>query len=256
MPTSSRPLKTPSLLSDSVWHRLNKYALAASASGVSLLALSQPSEAKIIYTKAHQDIGFNGVYGVDLNHDGTIDFVIRNWSSFSGIPLSAKEAFGNAVEGSGHSAAALIKGLPINSRQQFIVAASSYAGERMVTVACTVEGGCNTSGPWVNVKAGYLGLKFLIEGKTHYGWARLSVAVQNNTITATLTGFAYETMANKGIRAGQTSGEADATPTQPDGTRSGRDPAISAAPASGSTQAAFLAQLALGAQSASFRRRP
>jgi hypothetical protein len=47
-------------------------------------------------------------------------------------------------------------------------------------------------GPWVNVKDRYLGLKFQIKGNTHYGWARLNVKVSKTTITATLTGYAYE----------------------------------------------------------------
>jgi len=52
------------------------YALAASAAGVSLLALAQSSEAKVAYTKVHQVIGTNGIYSLDLNHDG-----IRNGHS-------------------------------------------------------------------------------------------------------------------------------------------------------------------------------
>jgi hypothetical protein len=73
----TQPPGTPSRLSDSLRHNLNPYALAASAAGVSLLALVQPSEAKIVYAKAHQVIGSNGVYPIDLNHDGVIDFLIQ-----------------------------------------------------------------------------------------------------------------------------------------------------------------------------------
>ncbi len=56
----------------------------------------------------------------------------------------------------------------------------------------------------------YLGLKFQIKGETHYGWARLNVSVRAQggvNITATLTGYAYETIANKAIIAGKTKGE-------------------------------------------------
>ena len=60
-------------------------------------------------------------------------------------------------------------------------------------------------GHWVNVKNRYLGLKFQIKGKTHYGWARLSVQAISQ-ISATLTGYAYETIANKPIIAGKTNG--------------------------------------------------
>jgi uncharacterized repeat protein (TIGR03803 family) len=62
----------------------------------------------------------------------------------------------------------------------------------------------------VNVKNRYLGVMFKIKGKIHYGWARLSVQVQFPlTITATLTGYAYETIPNKAIIAGKTKGPED-----------------------------------------------
>ena len=59
--------------------------------------------------------------------------------------------------------------------------------------------------PGLTSKTVYLGLKFQIKGKTHYGWARLNVEVSKTTITATLTGYAYETIPNKPILAGKTS---------------------------------------------------
>jgi len=65
-------------------------------------------------------------------------------------------------------------------------------------------------GNWKNSKNRYLGLKFEIKGKTHFGWARLSVGFKNG-IRAILTGYAYETIPNKPIKAGQTHGENDAT---------------------------------------------
>jgi len=48
---------------------------------------------------------------------------------------------------------------------------------------------------------------FRIKGQIHYGWARLNVQVQLPlTITATLTGYAYETVPNKPIIAGKIKG--------------------------------------------------
>jgi len=55
----------------------------------------------------------------------------------------------------------------------------------------------------------YLGLRFSIKGKIHYGWARLNVKVAEGSdfdITATLTGYAYETIPNKPIVAGKIKG--------------------------------------------------
>ena len=70
-------------------------------------------------------------------------------------------------------------------------------------------------GPWVGKGNGvgnrYLGLKFVIHGKVHYGWARLSVTLghhwQYGDVSATLTGYAYETIPNKAIITGKTKGE-------------------------------------------------
>jgi hypothetical protein len=52
------------------------YALAAGAAGVGVLALTQPAEAKIVYTPANVHIGVGKHYHLDLNHDGATDFTI------------------------------------------------------------------------------------------------------------------------------------------------------------------------------------
>jgi hypothetical protein len=62
-------------------------------------------------------------------------------------------------------------------------------------------------GPWSGVTGRYLGLKFLIDGEFHYGWARLTVGKKVNHVV--LTGYAYETVANKHLKAGQTSESED-----------------------------------------------
>ena len=53
---------------------------------------------------------------------------------------------------------------------------------------------------------GYLGMKFVIQGKAHFGWTRLNVGCTNTKVNATLTGYAYETVPNKPIIAGKTHG--------------------------------------------------
>jgi hypothetical protein len=52
MTFSSRPRET-AVLSEPVLHRLNMYAIAAGATGVGLLAMTQSAEGNIIYTPAH-----------------------------------------------------------------------------------------------------------------------------------------------------------------------------------------------------------
>jgi hypothetical protein len=70
--------RKPSNLSESLHRQLNMYALAASAAGVSLLALTQPAEARIVYTHVHRRLPINRISPLDLNHDGQRDFTFND----------------------------------------------------------------------------------------------------------------------------------------------------------------------------------
>lgn len=61
-------------------------------------------------------------------------------------------------------------------------------------------------GTWPSGASRYLGLQFSVNGEAHFGWARLTVTCENLHVIATLTGYAYETVANKAIVAGETKG--------------------------------------------------
>jgi len=201
-----------SQLSEAVNHKLTLYALAASSAGVGLLALPQPAQAKVVYTKTHQVIGLHHPYKLDLNQDGTTDFLIQETQAgsmgFKVNDLAVRERMGNAVEGYANSsrryASALKRGAPIGGRQRFV--SGGRFGQQMAEVQQSDTVFYKYYGPWTNVTNGYLGLKFKIDGKTHYGWARLSVVHQGFKLTGTLTGYAYETIANKAIVAGKTNG--------------------------------------------------
>jgi hypothetical protein len=69
-------MRTTTTLPGSVRHQLNMYALAATAAGVSMLALTPPSEAKVVYTKAHIVLHRRQGIKLDLNHDGVPDIPI------------------------------------------------------------------------------------------------------------------------------------------------------------------------------------
>ena len=201
---SVRPRKMISI-SRQLQRRLNAYAVLASASGVGVAALAQPAEAKIVYSKADVVIATNHVYKLDLNHDGLADFTIDNHSFFTDTVVATLGAYpvqsNNAVVGKQphvgypHYAYALKRGATVGPKQPFSGAWMAWSD------------GANRAGQWVNVRRRYLGVKFLAKGKIHYGWARLNVMVGNSKITATLTGYAYETIANKPIIAGKTKGQ-------------------------------------------------
>jgi len=211
MSQSSHP-HTGFELPEALNHKLNLYALAAGAAGVGLLAVTPPTEAKIVYTKTHRVIGLNQVYKLDLNHDGIADFLIQETQTgstgFKVNRLAAKSRMGNAVAGyANHSrgyASALKRGTPIGGRRQFV--SRGRFGEELAEIQQSDSVFYKYYGPWTNVANRYLGLRFKIHGKTHYGWARLTVVDQGFRLTGTLTGYAYETIPNKAIVAGKTKG--------------------------------------------------
>lgn len=205
-PAKSNSLKTlrrslERTLSESLNKRLASYVAAAGATSACLLATSTPAKAHIVYTPTYTTFsggtfGFPGL-SLDLNHDGIVDFYLLNVCVTSGVWCAAGAQSGNAVVLSAGSffgypyAGALNVGKTIGSSGAF--------GAAGVMIG-TANGGC-AAGLWCGVKGRFLGLKFSIQGKTHFGWARIN---SNGGSSATLTGYAYETVPNKAIRAGQT----------------------------------------------------
>jgi hypothetical protein len=106
--------------------------------------------------------------------------------------------------------------------------------------------------PWLSQKVktqAYLGLKFSLKGKVHYGWARLgNIHSFIGKASATLTGYAYETIPGKSIKAGQTK-EAD------DPTNDFSPGASLTSPFPDTPQPASLGMLARGAQGVPLWRR-
>jgi hypothetical protein len=207
-------------------------------------AMTQPCAARIVYMRAHVVISMNNNYSLDLNHDGATDFTIKNAGSYGRYRLYASAPAGNGVVGSigsnGAQAAALIRGEQIGPGQMFM-APDATMRECVRHAICW--------GDWENVTNRYLGLKFIIHGKLHYGWARLNVQ-EKLFFTATLTGYAYENIAGKSIKAGQTKGAADGWDEE------GFDTGASAlSPISEPPQTASLGMLALGAQGVPLWRR-
>lgn len=205
------PSRKTACISDSLHRQLNGYALLAGATGVATLALAQPAHAKIVYTPANIAIAQNGVsIKFDLNHDGVPDFGLNNVLVLSSSqwfttllvkPLKSVDGIAGKTDPEGRDAAlALAKGHKIGPQAHF---GSDYP---MGAVMAESDIHGYHSGYWAFHTA-YLGLKLLIKGKAHFGWARVKVIpFYQGGFVATLTGYAYETIANKPILAGATKG--------------------------------------------------
>jgi hypothetical protein len=186
--------------------------------GVGFLALVQPAEGEVVVT--HVNAPICGAT-IDLNNDGKPDFSFPCYGSFYNhsfyvkvmlAPLTGGKAVGGARKSAGPYASALGSGAKIGPSAHF----SSSVGIEQLLIersAGAQSGGSTTSGyslvgQWgANKGPHYLGVKFLINGQTHYGWIRMSVTRHNHhaqTLNGTITEFAYETTANKAITAGAT----------------------------------------------------
>ena len=198
--------KTPGSLPGSVYERLSTYALAVSAAGVGITSV-QPAQAKIVYTPVHHTLT-NGTLPIPI--EGTHDFTLSDkfyiiTGSWSTQLLNLNVTGVASVVGSKGSAAALRFGKIIGPADKF-----QHGKALMAGAFCETQISASTVfGPFANTAQRYLGLKFQLNGKVHYGWARFSsikASACNGgpAVSATLTGYAYETVAGKSIKAGQT----------------------------------------------------
>jgi hypothetical protein len=234
MVPSVQRVKHPAKLPATLQRSLSLYAVAASAAGVQLLALTQPSEAEVVYTPAHTFIGRNQSFSFDLNHDGVNDFTItnnykRSGSTYTGCHLDVTANAGGEIRWEPNTenenlAAVFQKGQTIGFTEQ--LGRQTAIMEAIYFLCGTAY---YTSGFWRKLNNHYLGLAFKIDGQIHFGWARLDVQTTGLRIQTLLTGYAYETQPNTPIIAGDTGGslEADREPqselkTEPQATETSR----------------------------------
>jgi|SRR5579863_667267 len=216
MPPGVSSRSSPAVVSKSLDDRMKLYAAAAMAAGVSVLAMTQPVVGEVVITKKTIPIPLGHSVSqtfpvpIDLNHDGINDFSF-SLSSFAYHSFNAQVVVwplkGGAVEAKtnangGFYASALLRGAKIGPSAHFSSKGlTEIEGSHGVDINSTFYSR-KLFGNWgSNSPNRYLGVKFLINGETHYGWVRLTVTTTRG-ITATITAYAYETVANKRIQAG------------------------------------------------------
>jgi hypothetical protein len=202
-------------LSETIEHRMKLYSVAAAAAGVSMLALAQSAEAEVVVTRSNIPIpasyygGIQYLVPIDLNNDGVKDFSFSFYAfGYHGFinDLHVEPQEGGAVVAShpigAFYASALVRGAKIGPSAHF-----SSDGRTEIEVAQGFDASSiytrRLYGNWGDNPANrYLGVRFLIDGVTHYGWIRMTVITQPRGFSATIVGYAYETIPNKPIVAG------------------------------------------------------
>ena len=201
-PNATRPAELETRLD----RKLVAYVAAAGAAGVGLIAVVAPAEAEIVYTRTNLSLAENERLSIDLNGDGVSDFYFGWGGGSNEVFMLFNPAIGNGVVGQrtppkrqccSSYPAPLFFGVPIGPGENFRFQYS----QRLLTAYAS---GTPSYGQWTQKTNRYLGVKFLIGGETHYGWVRLSTT----PLWGTVTGYAYESVPNKGIKAGYVGGPA------------------------------------------------
>src|ERR1700680_1702286 len=160
-------------LSESLDQRLKSYSLAAGTAGFSILALAAQADAKIVYTPVHIKISSGHSLLLDLNNDGFNDFNLSNfYSSIIHENMVAIFPYRNNAtamvkgpKGCGANSpgpAALKAGTRIGMARKFDPTANCMA---LVPGHSTTGAAVGSYGSWKGVSNGYLGVRFLINGK-------------------------------------------------------------------------------------------
>ena len=194
-----RNAQAQSTETESLEKRLRAYAAGAGAAAAGLAVHSPAAMAKVVVVPAHVIVGVhNSTFPINI--DGTTEFTLSNHErSVYSSSLFVTPASGAGVVGHspGNQVAALKFGAVIRSADQF------EPGKQLLAFYSDPRFGSPfASGPFVNTRNRFLGLKFELDGQVYYGWAGFSVV---NGATATLTAYAYETTPNTPIYAGQSS---------------------------------------------------
>jgi hypothetical protein len=186
-----------------------------------LIAVINPFvSAQIVYTDIKPDVTTSGTYNLDLNNDGTIDFVITHTSKtvngskkckgqtainqyINITPLDHNEVLDTAAN---------VRKMPAN--KTIDASASSWkntsnqlmiSSESKCTLFCWWD--CyyvmlpTSNGEWYpHAEDGFLGLKIVNGGHSYFGWARLSIS--DNDSGFTVKDYAFNSTADKAIIAG------------------------------------------------------
>jgi hypothetical protein len=142
-----------------------------------------------------------------LNNDGTSDF---KFTVSSGIIRCGREDYyqessANVTPLNG-SKTANSGGFPSALQESEIIDSSlTWSGGSNEVLRYKSGSWCiGSSGNWTSSDDRYLGLKILSDDKIYYGWARLSVFVTGYVASITIKDYAYNSVPDQSILAGQT----------------------------------------------------
>jgi len=172
------------------------------------------AKTQIVYTDVKPDsvISTTHSYGLDLNNDGTKDFtmfasggVIRcreNFGHSAVVWIVAEEGTRNAIIDDKNNYALALDSLSVIGSSGYRWSDSNWIQTLRMYSSC--DGG-SSSGDWHNDEIKYLGLKIITGRQSYYGWIRLSVSVGFLGSKIVIVDYAYNSVPNQPILAGEKS---------------------------------------------------
>ncbi len=195
---------------------------------IMMLSLST-ANSQIVYTDIIPDILLNcsgnnvcsGNYSLDLNADGIDDFILapKKLQNGCGACNSLVFVFGDGFSAEIRSTAQswiadTVGGYEFNT---LIDSSLDWGNDLHILtralqdcVPCTAPGRGNhfvdapPTGPWSNIHGKYLALKTQVGSDIYNGWIKLGVGININFVTITIMEYAYNSIPNQPILAGQT----------------------------------------------------
>lgn len=204
---------------------INESRLARFSAVAGAVLASSAVNSQIVYTNVDPDIIIDtasGQYNLDFNADAMIDVTLNvmNVMEFTSISTSTSAVYAGSLAvvtpGIGAGVVSAILGSSSSSyvtamnNGDLIGTAAVFGGSSMAALAVDITITSSSSsyqisnGAFLGVNDKFLGVKFLIGTNTHYGWARLDVSANADTIR--LKDYAYNIAADSPILAGQTLG--------------------------------------------------
>lgn len=182
---------------------LTKKIKSYSALAGSMLAMANFANAQIVYTDVDPDAtgtGDGASYNLDLNNDGTTDFVITVSSNGgAGVKMVVEAKSSNAIAGT------------YNTAYPYIYPSALALGDLIGTARTWNTGPGQTMastgyfqgayGEWFGATDKYMGLRINLGGDDRYGWVRMDVSESGKTFT--VKDYAYDSTATQ-IDAGAT----------------------------------------------------
>ncbi|SDB29814.1 hypothetical protein SAMN03097699_0576 [Flavobacteriaceae bacterium MAR_2010_188] len=174
--------------------------------GGEISPIDNPSQ--IIYTDMVPDFtseNLHDFYELDLNNDQSIDFTLKSDSdnnSYEWLEITTSSNDNNGIISISQW---YWNPVPLDSDREIFNLSGYSNGEAYESWVFFTIGDCFDSNiecyeDWKDKNDKFLGLRFIVDGKTHFGWARLSVTSPTDWV---LKDYAYNATPNKPILAGQ-----------------------------------------------------